>query len=738
MLLLSLNRIELNFRGENKQAFKIAFYFAIIGAMWIYSSDLLVEQIHENSVSYRFIQTSKGIFFVIIVSLIIFFLVRKLLIRINKNNASIVSSEKRLRNTLDNMLEGCQIIDFNWKYIYMNEIAAHHWRRGREELLGTTIKESYPGIESTEIFKQLKLCMAGRKSHRMQNKFYFSDDTFSWFDLSIEPVPEGIFILSYDITQRKNAELALIDSSERLIEAQRIAKLGDFTWKPNTGEVTWSEALYELLGYEKNETIDYEKVNRDIHHPDDIDSVNEWLQRTIESKNPVLEAKEYRIFKKDRTVIYVRTSGVVGYSQPDFPVVFATIQDINERKLASLELVKKNEELKSTLQRIEQINLDLEKEKQKAETSDKLKSAFLANMSHEIRTPLNGIMGFSELMMNADDLSVEEKLKYTAIIKKCTDGLLQIVNDILDISALESGNFQLREKPFEVKQILENIFELYKSKIIDSGKNVLFMLRPSMSNIVLNADEDRLRQILINLLDNAIKFTHAGSIEFGIHAFDDDHVIFFVKDTGIGIPQEYHQLIFNRFMQAGQSGKKLHGGNGLGLSIVKELLKLMKGEVWVDSKVNQGTTFYFSLPYTNEGKFAETYHGNAPTQFELKKNLNILIVEDNEINMMYLKELLIDFEPVFTETHFGEKALELITEKPFDIIFMDIRLPDLNGLEVVREIRKFNKTTPIIAQTAYAMTSDEEEALAAGCNAYISKPIKKDVLFDKIKGLSTF
>ncbi len=728
----------MNFPGENRQAFKIAFYFAIIGMLWIYGSDLLVEQIHKNSVSYRFIQTSKGFFFVIVVSLIIYSLVRKLLIRINKNNASIASSEKRLRNTLDNMLEGCQIIDFNWTYIYLNEVAAQHGKRTREELLGATIMESYPGIESAEIFVQLKQCMTERKSHRMQSEFFFPDGTFSWFDFSIEPVPEGIFILSYDITKRKNAELALIDSSERLIEAQRIARLGDFTWKYNTGEVTWSEALYELLGYEKNETIDYEKVNRDIHHPDDIDSVNEWLQRTIESKNPVLEAKEYRIFKKDRTVIYVRTSGVVDYSQPDFPVVFATIQDINERKLADLELVKKNEELKSTLQRIEQINLDLEKEKQKAETSDKLKSAFLANMSHEIRTPLNGIMGFSELMLKTYDLSVEEKLKYTAIIKKCSDGLLQIVNDILDISALESGNFLLRENPFEVKQILENIFELYKSKITESGKKVLLMLKPTMPDVVLNTDEDRLRQILINLLDNAVKFTHDGSIEFGIHAFDNGYVTFFVKDTGTGIRKEYHQLIFNRFMQAGQPGKKPHSGNGLGLSIVKELLKLMKGDIWLDSEVNQGTTFYFSLPHANMLKFTENNNGEGTGLFKLRKGLHILIVEDDEINMMYLKELLIDFEPVFSETQFGNEALELVKKKSFDIIFMDIRLPDMNGLEVVREIRKFNQTVPVIAQTAYAMTSDEKKALEAGCSAYISKPIKKEVLFHKIKGLSKF
>jgi PAS domain S-box-containing protein len=735
---LSLNEIKLNFRGENGQALKIALYFAIIGMLWIYGSDLFVEQIHKNSVSYRFIQTSKGFFFVIVVSLIIYFLVRKLLIRINKNNASIASSEKRLRNTLDNMLEGCQIVDFNWTYIYLNEVAAQHGKKTKEELLGSTIMESYPGIESTEIFKQLSRCMTERKSHRMQSKFYFQDGTFSWFDLSIEPVLGGIFILSYDITKRKNAELALIDSSERLIEAQRIARLGDFTWKYNTGEVTWSEALYELLGYEKNEDVDYETVRREIHHPEDVDSIDEWLQYTIESKNPVLEAKEYRIVKKDRSVIYVRTSGVVDYSQPDFPVVFATIQDINERKLAGLELVKKNKELKSTLQRIEQINLDLEKAKQKAEISDKLKSAFLENMSHEIRTPLNGIIGFSELMIKNDDLSTEEKFKYTAIIKKCSSGLLQIVNDILDISALESGNFQLREKPFEVKQILEDIFELYKTRITESEKNVLLKLKPALSNIILDTDEDRLRQILINLMDNAVKYTYVGSIEFGIYEFDNSHVTFFVKDTGTGIRKEYHQLIFNRFMQVGKSRRKPHGGNGLGLSIVKELLKLMKGDIWLDSEVGQGTAFYFSLPHANMLKFTENNNGEGTGLFKLRKGLHILIVEDDKINMMYLKELLIDFEPVFGETQFGNEALELVKKKPFDIIFMDIRLPDMDGLEVVREIRKFDKTTPIIAQTAYAMTSDEEKSLRAGCNAYISKPIKKSVLFDKIKGLSKF
>ncbi len=235
-------------------------------------------------------------------------------------------------------------------------------------------------------------------------------------------------------------------------------------------------------------------------------------------------------------------------------------------------------------------------EKEKAEKADRLKSAFLANMSHEIRTPLNGIMGFTDILTSQRDFSLEQKQKYSTIIRKSSETLMQIVNDILDISSLESGNLHLLKNSFNINTCLTELLSFFLHKIKDRNKTIELILKNPTEQIILENDETRFRQIFTNLLDNAIKFTTEGEIQFGVNEINKNQVIFFVSDTGIGIHEDKLEIIFNRFRQGEEESTRAYGGNGLGLAIVKELVQLMGGKIWLNSALEEGTTFYFSLP----------------------------------------------------------------------------------------------------------------------------------------------
>lgn len=332
----------MNHHKINRPAIKIAISFAIIGVLWIIFSDKLVAFYFDDLSTLDQVQTFKGWFFVIATSVLIYFLIRNRLNIIQRKNIELSKSMFRYRSTLDNMLEGAQIIDRNWTYVYVNDVVAQQGKKTKSELLGKTMMEAYPGIEKTELFGVVKKCMGERTHRLMENKFIFPNGSVGYFELSIQPVPEGLFILSYDITERVQAEKELKIGEDRLIEAQRIAKMGDFTWDVESGEVTWSDPLHELLGYDKDEKINYEKINNYIHHPDDLTDVLGWLNKNIESGSDVLTPKEYRLLKKNGEVIYVLTQGKILTAKGN-KKVFATVQDITHKKQAELAL-RENEE----------------------------------------------------------------------------------------------------------------------------------------------------------------------------------------------------------------------------------------------------------------------------------------------------------------------------------------------------------------------------------------------------------
>ncbi len=404
-------------------------------------------------------------------------------------------------------------------------------------------------------------------------------------------------------------------------------------------------------------------------------------------------------------------------------------RDITENKLLQDQLIDQNEKLKV-------LNFDLIEAKEKAEESDRLKSTFLANMSHEIRTPMNGILGFAEILQDPE-ISGEQQQEYLQIIQKSGYRMLNIINDIIDISKIESGLMKVNFSESNVNEQIEYIHTFFKPEAIVKGLKLSIKTTLPLKDAFVITDREKLFAILTNLVKNAIKFTSEGFIEFGYSFMHDPATLqFYVKDTGIGIPKERQEAIFERFVQADISDKMARQGAGLGLAITKSFVEMLGGTIWVESEVGVGSTFYFTLPYTidQELKTIVNDQFNNDGFLNQSKKLNILIAEDDETSELLMSINLKEFSKDVLYARTGNEAVAICRNNPeLDLILMDIRMPELNGYEATRQIRQFNKNIVIIAQTAYGLSVDREKALEAGCNGFIAKPIKKEEMLSIIQ-----
>lgn len=380
-----------------------------------------------------------------------------------------------------------------------------------------------------------------------------------------------------------------------------------------------------------------------------------------------------------------------------------------------------------------EIERELITAKEHAEQSDRLKSAFLANMSHEIRTPMNGILGFADLLKEPN-LSGEKQQKYIEIIQKSGARMLNIINDIVDISKIEAGLMQVDIKESNINEQIEYIYTFFKPEV--EAKGLQFLIRNTSTEIEtsIKTDREKLYAILTNLIKNAIKFTNKGSIEVGYHLIKDNgtgKLEFYVKDTGIGIPTDRQEAIFERFIQADISNLMVLQGTGLGLSITKAYVEILGGTIWVESEEGSGSTFYFTIPCNIESKEELTGKNDKASIIEVKKaqNLKILIAEDDEPSALLISLMVEGVSRNITTASTGNEAVNMCRNNTdLDLILMDIQMPEMNGYEATSQIRQFNKDVVIIAQSAYALSFDRQKALDAGCNDYISKPILKEDL----------
>ncbi len=400
----------------------------------------------------------------------------------------------------------------------------------------------------------------------------------------------------------------------------------------------------------------------------------------------------------------------------------------NEKIIADNEkkLKEQNEEYEAINEELREANEQLKIAKNKAEESDRLKTAFLQNMSHEIRTPMNAIMGFSDLLV--ENFNNKNKLeKFSEIIKFRCDDLLSIINDILDISKIESGQLTINPEKFELIALFSELLEYFKDHKKNSAKqNIQLIFLNNEPNFFIKTDKVKLKQILINLIGNAIKFTETGTVKCGYN-LKENELIFYISDTGVGIPQDKYEYIFERFSQLHQLSQKNLGGTGLGLSIVRALTNLLGGKVWLESEIGKGTTFYFSINYEKSNE--DIFQIKTEKVTLINQNLNVLIVEDDYYNSEFLKEILSFTGFKIMQTEFGLDAIQIVINNQIDIVLMDVRLPDISGYEAAKEILKHKPAILIIAQTAYAAQDERQKAISYGCVDYISKPLKQEQLF---------
>lgn len=373
--------------------------------------------------------------------------------------------------------------------------------------------------------------------------------------------------------------------------------------------------------------------------------------------------------------------------------------------------------------------------KEKAEESDLLKSAFLANMSHEIRTPMNGILGFTNLLKEPK-LSGEEKEQYVDIILQSGERMLGTIDDIISISKLESGTMEVKWESFEINKHLDYFYKFFKPEATAKGLDLKINKTKSDENSTIKADKEKINAVLSNLIKNAIKYTPTGSVEFN-YQLRDNEVEFIIRDTGIGIDKKRQKAVFERFVQEDFSSTKPYEGAGLGLAISKGYVEMMGGTIGVESEKGKGSKFYFTLPVhvnkSNPEKQQESDEEQQDENESILNTLSVLVAEDDETVRSYIKALLAKKckELVFAVN--GKEAVDLFIEhNGFDVVLMDIKMPVMDGFSATIKIKQFDENAFIIAQTAYVLEVDKQKALAAGCDGYLTKPLKKELLIEKI------
>lgn len=378
--------------------------------------------------------------------------------------------------------------------------------------------------------------------------------------------------------------------------------------------------------------------------------------------------------------------------------------------------------------------LNLLEEKRKAEVSDQLKSAFLANMSHEIRTPMNSILGFSQLLED-ENLNQETRTKYLGYIHSSGESLLNLINDIIDISKIEAGELKLEKSFFNLSEIMQELYETFsreRDKMERSDVNLNLDLPIYAGSFLYYTDRFRLKQVLTNLLSNAFKYTDEGAVAFGFRE-EKKHLLFFVRDTGIGMTEEESKLIFDRFWKIKERKGKLYSGTGLGLAITKNLVELLGGSIGLESEKDIGTEFLFTIPLKKQKeKIQKEMQDKTIAKYSWSKHV-ILIVEDDSSNYAYLKGVLSRTRAKLKWVENGREAIDLYLRERVDLVLMDIKLPVMDGIEALRTIKQENPNLPIIAITAYAMSGEKEKYLLMGFDGYYSKPVNAKELLTGIK-----
>ena len=632
---------------------------------------------------------------------------------LKKAEITFFESEVLFKTIFELAAVGISQVNPSGEIIRVNQKFADILGYTRKELLGKNFREyTYPSDLRIDEEKVNLINTGKTDSLFLEKRYVHKTGRIIWVNV-YSAVLRGVdgkwnysVTVINDITEQKQAQNELIWQKTLLETTFDSISDGIIITNPDRIIMLCNKGVKTTFGYSPDELI-----GKSIEV---VYAKKEDFVKMGEQHFTVDRPEEDRIFhaefiRKDSSVFLGETNGMRLYSKNgEYLGNFGITRNITERANLMNELLKA---------------------KEKAEESDRLKSAFLANMSHEIRTPMNGIIGFSELLKGSD-ITEEEKDSYISIIHDSSRQLLNIVNDIIDISKIEAGQIEIYESKLVLNELLQEIFIFYKTNA--ANKNITLKIRKGLSDSKSNilTDNTKLHQILNNLISNAVKFTSKGFVEFG-YQLEEDMLAFYVKDTGIGIPEDHHKTIFERFRQVDNSMNRVYGGTGLGLSISYAYIKKMGGKMQVKSSPGEGSVFYFTIPYKPVNKISTIKSDHS---LQSNARLKILIVEDNEINFSFLKAALKKPNIHIIHACSGEEALEICrNDSELHLVLMDIKLPGMDGYTATSEIKKIRPGLKVIAQTAYAMSGDENLALDAGCDDYLTKPIKLDDLKKTLK-----
>ncbi len=648
--------------------------------------------------------------------------------------SSLVFSETELKKNqeywetvFNTLTHSICLIDTEGKVLLHNKATEFFTHKKHNEING---KYCYQVFHNTD--EPHEKCPINEMKKSKKKECLVINSNGRFLKISIEPIYSkdhkymGIVHLLEDVTAENIFENKLKFSEEKFHTAFQLCPIIlSITNALDDKIIEINNAFCNITQYTKEEVYGKSSLQLKlwVNDSDRIKYIND-LRRDGRVLN-----QEFPFRLKNNKVRYGLISGEFVTIHDELCII-NVINDITKQKINEEIIKAQNEEIQSQNEEYKQINEELLIAKSEAVKSEKLKSAFLQNMSHEIRTPMNGIIGFSQLLLNSS-LPENKKNHFVNIINANCQHLLGIINDIIDISKIESGEVDLHENTFSLNVILDEISNTFAAS--SALKNISLICKKGLDNesCIILGDETKIKQVLINLVNNALKFTENGFVEFGYHV-NFSYIDFYVKDSGVGISKEDTKVIFERFRQVGNTSRSSRTGTGLGLAISKAYVEIMNGNIWVESEENKGSIFYFSIPYKPECNSINKTTSGQRSKFNFKDK-TVLIVEDDDVNFIFLNEIIEETSAKVIRSVNGKEAiLTCKNNSGIDLILMDLKMPELNGYQATEKIRVFNKTVPIIAQTAYAFVNDKEKSIAAGCNDYISKPVEVDVLLEKM------
>ncbi len=628
-------------------------------------------------------------------------------------------NESRFRTVFYNAAVGILVTDNTGHFMEGNTKLFEMFGYSREEFSQlTNLNITHPEDVDISRDRVQQVATGLIDSYHLEKRYVRRDGRMFWGDLYVSPRRDlngkildftGIII---DINERKRTEAALRQSEERFDLAMRGSNDGVWDWNMEVNQLYWSPRLRQILGWTADDMLSIELFNRSIH-PADIARVWQKITAYLNQQTSGFEAS-FRVQHRHGPYVWMLSRGTAVWNAQAKPIrMVGTLMDISPQKQAE-------EELRLA--------------KETAELANRAKSIFLANMSHELRTPLNGILGYTQILQRDSTLTLKQ-LKGINIIHRSGEYLLTLINDILDLSKIEAGKVELLPTEVDFSEFLLGITELFQMRAQQKG--IAFNYEPlSHLPVGIRVDEKRLRQILINLLGNAIKFTQHGGVTLKV-GYHNGKIRFQIEDTGVGIATADLEKIFEPFQQVGDH-KYQAEGTGLGLPITKKLIDMMGGELHLESTLGKGSTFWMVMAFPEIATVGKTKRKQAPVVIGCQgPPRTILVVDDKWENRSVLVNLLTPLSFILKEARHGVEGLALLKQESVDLIITDLVMPIMDGFEFARQVRKLPQCqqVPIIADSASVFEVHQQESLAAGCNAFMAKPFHVDVLFDLLRRL---